>query len=1232
MHCIPSGSRQYRARVRASSRRADFAEIPGIRVTPLGYSAPVLRIHTSHRTEDLLDALVENLAAERGRDGAWTTVRLVVPNGNVETYLRRGIAERAGIAANIETPFLRKFLGGLANQALPDAHVADAAAVEGHLLALLHDDALLARADLAAVRGYLMAAGAEPDAVDRRRCQLAAALARLFDEYAGSRPEMLEMWRTVKQAAVGENPLEVWQRALWLAIFGPGGRLDEVARQSGVRWLPLDAMWAEAMNCSPRPFAGRTVHVFGLSYIATAYHRMLARLARESEVHVYTLNPCREEASELRARPDPASEDPYKLAQAPHPALALWARPGRENLRLLSGVEGAKLDFRFPETNPRTLLQRLQNDIVTRRAPEKTTTPAEPDGSLAVQPCPSLRRELEVVAAEIWNLLRKDQTLRMCDVAVIVPEARKALYLAQLPAVFGESCHLPHSVADLPAASSHRAAEAIALLIELPFSSFSRKDFLPLLTHPCLMARFPSATPEAWRELAAQLGIVRGASREDWKGTYLDHDLFSWDQGLSRLALGAVADIASSDAFAPMALHGEPYLPGPAFESDDEARLGFGLLARSLVADAAFASREKTARSIGDWVGFIHGMVKSYVVLDDDDETGRAMVDRFVTALDALAENGLANTPVSYRVAAELAKAALDGVPWNRGHYRASGVTVASFVPMRAIPFRAVFVLGLGQDAFPQSGRRHELDLRTAHRRPGDVDGREQDLYMFLETLLSAREQVTLSYVSRNEITGDELPASPALLELRSILGRGYLEQDALARLFRDEPGQRPSLRRYDDTSEHRQVLPPAEAEHRVRSLGKQWSASLREAASARKWLAGLSAADAGPLARALGLTALVEGPRPEPATAMKIRLTALRRFLEDPLQGSARFSLGMSEDEDEGSADVDSEPFDMGAMLPSSLLRRSMSDAILARQGIPAIEEIEACHEQHGLATELAGRCPTGFFRTPSASSERQILRAWHQELHQIIDGEDARCRTFRFVANLEAIGEEEARPGVNVSHRPAPSLDLELPAAAGRPGRTVTVSIVGETKLWVTGKASGDSALSFTTRARLDPKNRSKEDLAAFLEYVVLTASGAEASRPGFRSALFSTARGSGELRCRAFGPLTRDHARDYLGRLCADLLVCGDDGAGATTSVHAYLLPHEAVLKSHARKTPLHEEIQKLCAGYSPRGGRFSSVIGPVPAATERYAPPASAEAERMVKDRFGLFFALCRKCEA
>lgn len=1177
----------------AADVRTSATEAPPIhrnRVGRAGYSAAVLRVHTSHRTEVLLDAFVRSVRGERKRWGAFAPIRVVVPNSNVATYLRLGVAERLGIAANLETTFLRRLLVELGERAVPEARAADGGLVEGHLLALLHDDDRLARAELAPVRAYLHAAGDERDAVDRRRGQLAAALAHLFDEYAGTRADLLAAWRRGGRGT-DDSEREPWQRALWLDIFGPGGRLEAQAERDGLRRLPLAELWQEAMRVAPAALSGLRVHVFGLSYLGAAYHGMLGQLAERSEVHVYTLNACREEARELAAE---------TAADAPdlHLALALWARPGRENLRLLARLPRATVDGNFPTNTGSTLLARLQTDIAHRRMPR---TPGLPllDDSLRVFACPSLRRELEVVAAEIWEILRRDPRLRASDVAVIVPEQQQALYLAQLPAVFGESCGLPHNLADAGAAGRPRVAEAIALLIGLPFSTFSRKELLPLLTHPCVMARFPSANATDWRGLPAELGIVRGAERGDFHPAYLPRDLYSWQQGLTRLALGAVADPAAGDqGAAAFALGSETYLPGPSVASDDDGALGFGLLAASLIADARFASGAggRRERPLPQWLDYLRRMLDTYLVLDEEDP-GRGLVARFLAALDDLDDGGLGDTPVCYRIAAGLAERALAALPSARGHYLADGVNVATFLPMRAIPFRAIFVLGLGQGAFPRAPGRHELDLRRGERRPGDVDGREQDLYMFLETLLSARGSITFSYVSRDEITGDELPPSAALLELRSLLERGYLGGPALARLFQDDPRQRPPLRRYQDTDARRRVLPVAEAERQAKLLGERLRAT--------------------PIPRPS--EGIVHGStRPEVApTTLAIPLPALRRFLEDPLQGSARFALGMVNDEDEAAAELSDEPFDLTPLLRSAILRQAMTAALIEERGRPSWATLLAAHERQARTAELAGNAPTGLLRQAGLDGERQILRAWHEGLPAVLGKAPRPCHRFRLVPGLDRPLDAVAG---GVVQRPAPTFDLVLPATEATGALSVAVTVVGETGLW----AGGDDqrAIRCSTRKSLAPDALEREDLAAFLEHVALIAGGTATT--GFHSGLFHTAGERPGHRVRGFLPLAPAEARAYLRGLCAALLAGGRDRDGRAVAVHPYLLPFAAVLASRADGCSLGDAVAALAA--AARKERSTAFDGPVPAAAERYRAPDEHEAERMVNERFGLFFRL------
>ncbi len=137
---------------------------------------------------------------------------------------------------------------------------------------------------------------------------------------------------------------------------------------------------------------------------------------------------------------------------------------------------------------------------------------------MRVLPCPGIRRELEVVAAEIWRLLEEDPGLRLNQIAVVVPEAVKDSYLSHVAAVFGEAHQLPHSIVDLPLSASHRLGDAAIALLNVPLVAATRRELLPVLTHPALIGRFPDASPADWLRLAEELGIVHGADRQDHAG------------------------------------------------------------------------------------------------------------------------------------------------------------------------------------------------------------------------------------------------------------------------------------------------------------------------------------------------------------------------------------------------------------------------------------------------------------------------------------------------------------------------------------------------------------------------------------------------------------------------------------------------------------------------------------------------------------------------------------------
>ena len=250
----------------------------------------------SNRSEELLAALAETLAAARAQPGAslFQPTHLVVPNRNVETYVKLGLARALGIAANIETRLLRGFFAQVVRDSFTDVELCDRPHIQGELLGLLHDDGFLAAPDLEPVRAYIYmgTAGTAPDAVDLRRCQLSAELAALFDDYAFSRPEMLAAWREHRLAEGPDLVTQRWQRTLWRGIFAPDGTLAARAAADRKQRRTLaelfDGVDPAALRLPP------AVHVFGISYVARLYKSMFATLAQSTALYIYTLNPCRE--------------------------------------------------------------------------------------------------------------------------------------------------------------------------------------------------------------------------------------------------------------------------------------------------------------------------------------------------------------------------------------------------------------------------------------------------------------------------------------------------------------------------------------------------------------------------------------------------------------------------------------------------------------------------------------------------------------------------------------------------------------------------------------------------------------------------------------------------------------------------------------------------------------------------------------------------------------------------
>lgn len=1217
----------------------------------------------SNRMEKLAGALAGALPAP-GRlfDGPW----LVVAGRPVEAFVDLELARRRGVSGNMDTLSVSGAFARLCTEAVPDAVLIDRMHVVGELLAFLGARPLSAPGPddepLAPLDAYLVGAGTDGDAIDRRRVAVARAAATLFSTWALTRPLRLARWREGRDGnadddAAADPRLARALRHLWRVLFGSAGRFERRGLEEGRRYLTLDAFLDERLDEAWRP--PNAVHVFGLTELAPGLQRPFDRLAARTTLSIYAINPCREFWEDVRttrrpprnerARPTrgrmrvsdrqlaldmggpgdgggptdrdggkPTGDAPAEPYDGENPFLAAWGLPSRDTVRRLDALCDANANHpEEPLDQPATLLGRVQRDVADRAAartgPRRLRLPA--DGSLVVMGAPDPRRAWESVAAEIWKLVRDDAAradapaLRFSDIAVLVAGPDEP-YLPLAASVFHEANDLPHALVDVPLPS--RIPEAILGLLALPGGELSRREVLDVITHPNVKARFPEADAGAWLALCEALGIARGADRRAFAGTYVDRDMFNWDQGLRRLALGRFASGPRSGDERPLVLasaHGDDaYLPaevGPDFRDDADA---LSLLARSLLADVRFARQARMP--VGDWLRFVHALLDAYISpLSSDDEAARL---RVFAALDGLAAAHRTDTAVRLTVALPLIQEALGGLRGTRGQLFGNGVAVGSLAALQSLPFRVIFVLGLGPERFPAADRPLPLDpgdlmgegSSGLAERAGEVTPRQRDRWLFLQAMLAARDRLYLSYIDRDPLSSDPREPSAVLLELMEALRDGYAEQATWTRVV---PAQR------DADERARAAFPIAAAEAAARALGRELEARVPGAARLREADAerGMSPDTRAALAPLLGSAASTLRPpseRPPEAsrTRRRVQLDDLRAFLESPLQGGARVALGLRtvDDDTESRATAD-EPLGV----PRQVDRRILGELFLrawSDQEAPALEELATAYDRALLTQRLAWLLPAGPFAAAARARHLDLLGAWR----------DA-------IAGASAPVRGPARDVV--FGRPDP----ELTGADVRPALVLTPSVAGRPlELELHGRLRprlriGDAEGSLVLAASSNGDDE-RDGLRPFLEHLLLAATGAPPApsrhliiRPRSGAAGASAS----EL---VLAAVEGDRARAYLTALLAELFA----------RPHDYLLPCEAVFrawqdveKDRAKDGLARALRERIIETRDDPYYRASSStrFGPVPQPFD-YPAPSLDEGERLAEERFGPFFAV------
>lgn len=728
----------------------------------------MLTVFRGNRAEHLAELLAAQLRLNP--PDPFSAVQVVVNTWPTSRWLGEQLAVHlGGIAANIRYPFpgsqLRQIVNAVLGDAPGDHDPWRASQLVWPVLELLPE--LLLEPEAAALSHWWSRRQGSGRQLDLAQWQLGRSIADALDDAALYRPDLLAAWWAGESTRGDPHP---WQPLL----------VTLLRERLGVKPFGLrvrDAITLLQQDPPPPGSLPDPLRLFGLSSLAPIQVELLQALGLHTQVDLYLLTPCRDLWQRCTSRRQLLSDaialrqplDGDWLLQASG-LEARFGRLGGEFQQLLEG-SGESRQGHWTEKDlfvapaaahrgpgPAPLLHQLQQQLADPAALPQLQRAAD-DTSLEFHRCPGPLRQVQIVRDRILQLLAADATLQPRDVLVMTPQVDGLAPL--VAAVFGDSeatgVELPWRLTDRSQQSEASLSRSLLELLALAGERLTASALETLLESPALQEHFQLSGAEmaSLHPLLQRCGFRWGLDAEERGGLASGSLAWAIDRLLLGLVLPEEPGLAPGDT-APLACGAGLELLGRWLHLLTRLRHWLGELRRPRRCDA--------------WASCLRALLADLFGEGGDQSWELPLV---LAAIDAWQQ---AAAGCGLELAAPVVAAVLDerlAADSGRFGHRSGALTISALEPMRAIPHRVVVLMGLDAGAYPRQRQRPGFHLLEQQRQLGDPNPADQDRYVLLEALLSARDHLLVTWSSRDPRKGEKLPpATPVRQWLEWLQGQ----------------------------------------------------------------------------------------------------------------------------------------------------------------------------------------------------------------------------------------------------------------------------------------------------------------------------------------------------------------------------------------------------------------------------------------------------------------------------
>ncbi|MBC2694699.1 MAG: exodeoxyribonuclease V subunit gamma [Desulfobacteraceae bacterium] len=724
---------------------------------------PGLNIFTSNRLEILAEQLSRIIGkpADDTLSSPLSGEIIVVQSKGIERWLSMELARHNGISANIFFPFPNTCLNEIFKKLtpdMPDESLFDPDVMTFRIMDILPE--CRHRSGFESIKKYLT-----DDENKQKLFQLSGKISETFDQYLVFRPEIIFNWEDGKE--------DHWQAKLWRELVSGNENQHRAWLRKALIQKVRDRS-DKIADFSLSDLPGR-IFIFGISYLPPFHTQVFVELSSIVQVVFFVLNPCmvywadivsEKEKNRIKKRyvAGTSALDELHL-ETGNRLLASMGKQGRDFFELISGFD-CELYELFEDQAEYDMLSCVQSDILYLRdrehAKNKFSINIETDTSIQVHSCHSPMREIEVLHDNLLAMFEEIPDLKPKDIIVMTPDIDT--YAPFIHAVFDaqakNSLRIPFSIADRSIRKERRIIESFLSILDLKNSRLGAARIISLLEL--------SGIKEKFEMTESDIQIIRrwiNDTKIRWgidttSRTRLNLPAFpenTWRTGIDRMLLGYAMPGHERDMFCGI-------LPYDNIEGNEVKILGRFLE----FLDRVFKCINDLSQpeTLSKWVEIFNSMIDGFFPRNNDDIEYEIQLIRYV--LDDISKKQYLSG-FDKNISIEVIKTYIE-TRFERDNsgsgFIAGGVTFCAMLPMRSIPFKVVCLVGMNNDAFPRDSKTLSFDIIAKGPKPGDRLRRNDDKYLFLEALISARKKFYISYVGQSIEDNTRIPPSVVVSEL----------------------------------------------------------------------------------------------------------------------------------------------------------------------------------------------------------------------------------------------------------------------------------------------------------------------------------------------------------------------------------------------------------------------------------------------------------------------------------